>query len=62
MSITQEWLTNETVRIAGSIKIKETAVPLHTVVLKKGLLNIEEAVMTEEKKYDRGSKNRVKQT
>lgn len=46
-------------KIAGSIKIEEKAVPQHTVVRKRGLSNIEEAVTIEEKKINQGSKIRM---
>lgn len=55
------WITNETAKIAGSIKIEEMAVPLHTVVRKRGLSNTDEAAMTGEKEINKGSKIQTRQ-
>ena len=55
-------MSGETAKIAGSIKIEERAVPLHTMVQKRGLSNPEEAAMTGEKRINKGTKIRAGQS
>jgi hypothetical protein len=55
-------LTDEAAKIAGSIQIEEKVVLLHTVALKREGSNTREVTKTGEKKINKGSKIRARQT